>query len=185
MNHKGTAVLETERLILRPFRVEDAHSMYTNWASDSEVTRFLTWPAHGSEEVTRRLLRFWTDNYASPDCYHWAIVPKGMDGPVGDIAVVRQNEHIAEAELGYCLGRAWWGRGIMTEAGLAVVAFLRDEAGFRRICAHHDIHNPASGAVMRHLGMQREGVLRKAGFNNTGIVDVALWALVAEDEDPA
>ena len=52
MKHKGTVRLETERLILRPFTPEDALPMFRNWASDEEVTRFLTWPAHKDVEVT-------------------------------------------------------------------------------------------------------------------------------------
>ena len=46
MNKTGTQRIETHRLILRPFTMEDAEDMFSNWASDPEVTRFLTWPAH-------------------------------------------------------------------------------------------------------------------------------------------
>lgn len=51
MEHKGTKIIETERLILRPFREEDAEPMFRNWTSDPEVSKFLTWPAHESVEV--------------------------------------------------------------------------------------------------------------------------------------
>ena len=53
MNKTGTQRIEIHQLILRPFRMEDAEDMYANWASDPEVTRYLTWPAHGSVDVTR------------------------------------------------------------------------------------------------------------------------------------
>ena len=56
MNKTGTQRIETHRLILRPFRPADAEDMFSNWASDPEVTRFLTWPAHSSIEVTRWVL---------------------------------------------------------------------------------------------------------------------------------
>lgn len=46
MEHKGTKIIETERLILRPFRAEDAEPMFRNWTSEPEVTKFLTWPTH-------------------------------------------------------------------------------------------------------------------------------------------
>lgn len=46
MNHKGTIQLETERLILRRFTIDDAPAMFKNWASDPEVTKFMTWPTH-------------------------------------------------------------------------------------------------------------------------------------------
>ena len=59
MNKTGTQRLETQRLILRRFEIEDADDMYNNWASDPEVTRYLTWPVHSSVEVTRSLLTEW------------------------------------------------------------------------------------------------------------------------------
>ena len=55
MNKAGTQKIETQRLILRRFKIEDAEDMYDNWASDPEVTRYLTWPVHSSLEVTRTL----------------------------------------------------------------------------------------------------------------------------------
>ena len=57
LTHKGTQVLETRRLILRPFAMEDARAMYDNWASDPEVTKYLQWPAHSSSAVTEAVLR--------------------------------------------------------------------------------------------------------------------------------
>ena len=67
MEHMGTKRIETERLTLRPFRVEDAEAMYRNWTSDEEVTRFLTWPPHESVEETAALLENWCAEYAKPD----------------------------------------------------------------------------------------------------------------------
>ena len=56
LNHQGTRVIETERLILRPFVMEDADAMFRNWAGDDEVTKFLTWPTHESAAVSRMVL---------------------------------------------------------------------------------------------------------------------------------
>ena len=53
LQHKGTQLLETPRLMLRKFTMDDAQVMYENWASDPEVTKFLTWPPHNSVEVTK------------------------------------------------------------------------------------------------------------------------------------
>ncbi|MBQ1826989.1 MAG: GNAT family N-acetyltransferase, partial [Erysipelotrichaceae bacterium] len=63
MNKAGTQRIETERLVLRRFRIEDAQNMYDNWASDPEVTRFLTWPVHQNVEGTRSLLESWIAQY--------------------------------------------------------------------------------------------------------------------------
>ena len=73
MNHKGTKQIETERLILRPFRMEDADAMYRNWASDPDVTRYLTWNAHPSVDATSQIVEIWTKAYSDPANYQWAI----------------------------------------------------------------------------------------------------------------
>ena len=175
MVHTGTKVIETERLILRPYRAEDAAAMYKNWASDPVVTRFLTWPAHSSPEVTGELIALWVKRYEDPACYHWGITLKeaGNDEVIGDISVVHMDDRIPSAEIGYCMGQAWWGKGVMTEALRAVKEYLFD-AGFLRVCACHDVNNPASGRVMDKAGLKAEGILRCSGFNNTGVCDI-LW----------
>lgn len=63
LNHKGTKRLETERLILRQFKIEDYREMYKNWANDDEVTKYLTQPTHSSQEVSKDILTQWTGNY--------------------------------------------------------------------------------------------------------------------------
>lgn len=69
MKHLGTKRLETERLVLRRFTVADAEPMYRNWASDSQVTKFLTWPAHASVEISEMVLKDWTARYAEENYY--------------------------------------------------------------------------------------------------------------------
>ena len=64
MKHAGTKTIETGRLVLRPFRIEDAQPMYENWASDPEVTKFLMWPTHTSVEVSREVLKSWICQYS-------------------------------------------------------------------------------------------------------------------------
>ncbi len=56
MKHCGTQKLETDRLILRKYIAEDAIAMYKNWASDKEVTKFLTWPAHSNPEISQSII---------------------------------------------------------------------------------------------------------------------------------
>ena len=149
MTHAGTQTLTTKRLILRRFTAGDAQPMFDNWANDSDVTRFLTWPPHGNPKVTSSILQDWTARYASPSYYHWAIVPSdGKDEPIGGIAVNELDEQTHKAHIGYCLGKAWWHQGIMSEAFSAVIDFLFEKADVNRIESMHDPHNPNSGKVM-------------------------------------
>ena len=109
MRHCGTQLLETERLILRRFEIGDAEAMYRNWASDSDVTKYLTWPAHTGVDVSKAVLEDWISSYSKDNYYQWAIVLRehGSD-PIGSIAAVHMNDDIDMIHIGYCLGKTWW-----------------------------------------------------------------------------
>jgi ribosomal-protein-alanine N-acetyltransferase len=182
MKHCGTQTLETKRLILRRFTVRDADAMYTNWASDPEVTRYLTWPAHAGVETSRAVLADWTAAYAQESCYQWAIVLKDRaDEPIGSIGAVDVSDDIAAVQIGYCLGRRWWHQGIMSEALLAVMDFFFDTVGCNRVAGRHDPRNPHSGMVMQKCGMKYEGTQRSADRNNQGICDTSWYALLKDE----
>ena len=183
MNKTGTQKLDTDRLILRRFVIEDAEDMYRNWASDPEVTKFLTWPAHASADISRMLLNDWISRYETGDYFNWAMEWKETGRVIGNISVVRLREDIDEAEIGYCMSRAFWGRGIMPEALKAVLDYLFDTAGMNRVAACHDVNNPKSGRVMEKAGMKKEGVLRQSEKNNQGICDAVWRAMVRSDRE--
>ena len=86
MRHQGTKILESKRLILRRFTLEDAEGFYLNVTSDSEVNKFLTWPLDESVEDTKKLLSGWVERYENPDRYCWAIVLKENEEVIGTIA---------------------------------------------------------------------------------------------------
>ena len=182
INHKGTGYLETDRLILRRFVIEDAEAMYRNWASEDEVSKFLTWPTHSDVGETKTLLSSWIVNYEKPDFYNWAIELKEIGEVIGNISVVGAiDEKVAGADLGYCMGTKWWGQGIMPEAGKAVIRYLFEEVGCNRIAAVHAKDNPKSGRVMQKIGMTYEGTLRQAAICNHGVID-AVWYSILRDE---
>lgn len=182
MKHIGTQYIETERLILRRFELSDAQAMFDNWASDDEVTKYLTWPTHADVSVTEGILGQWVPQYEKDDYYNWAIVLKEHGSqPIGNINVAHWSEGREAPEIGYCMGRRWWHQGIMTEALAAVLDFLFDRVGVEQITALHDTNNPHSGGVMRKCGMAFDGVREKAGKNNQGVVDMARYVLKAGD----
>ena len=178
LTHKGTQTIETERLILRRAVREDAEAMFRNWASDPEVTRFLTWPAYENVEAARFRLDIWVRGYENANFYQWMIVPKELGEPIGSISAVHQREDIGEAELGYCIGRNWWHKGIVSEALTAVIKYFFAEVGMNRIFARHDPENPHSGRVMRKCGMKYEGTSRASDRNNQGICDMDQYAIL-------
>ena len=178
-NHKGTQILTTARLTLRPFATSDASAMFANWASDPEVTKYLTWPTHPSVEVSQWVCNDWCSHYAEPDYYSWAIVYEGQ--PIGSIAVVSHDDQVVKAHIGYALGRSWWHMGIMSEALQAVMDFLFDEVGYNRLESRHDPRNPHSGGVMRKCGMKYEATLRQSDWNNQGVCDACWYALLKSE----
>lgn len=182
MKNCGTQRIETDRLILRRYKIEDADAMYKNWASDSEVTKFLTWQPHPSVDVSRSIIEDWLKEYSDKKYYQWAIVLKDNGNePIGDISVVHMNEDISMVHIGYCLGRAWWRRGIMSEALKAVTDFMFDTVEVNRVESRHDPRNPNSGKVMQKCGMKYEGTLRSADRNNQGICDACYYALLRSE----
>lgn len=181
MNHQGTKALQTERLALRRFQLEDAEAFYQNVTSDSKVNKFLTWSLHKSEEETRELIIDWVERYENPERYCWAIVLKETGQIIGTIAAPTVKNRTETVEVTYGIGSAWWGLGIVTEALIEVIRYLFEEIKVNRIEAGYDVNNPASGRVLEKVGMQKEGVLRRAGRNNQGLFDLAFCAMLRSD----
>ena len=123
------------------------------------------------------VLEDWEKNYKNRDYYQWAMELKEIGQPIGSVSVVRQDDCVAGAEIGYCMGRAWWHRGIMSEAVAAIIGFLFTEVGCNRIEARHDPNNPHSGGVMKKCGMRYKETTYGTDRNNQGICDCVYYAI--------
>ena len=181
MKHYGTQLLETERLILRRFVIEDASAKFRNCASDADVTRFLSWPTHTSQTISEYVISSWMESYADKKYYQWAITLKETGEPIGSMTVMHMNEDISMVHVGYCIGKRWWHQGFTSEALQAVVDFLFDEVGANRIEAYHDPNNPNSGGVMKKCGMKYEGTLRSYQKTNQGLTDACVYAILKSE----
>ncbi|HIV64621.1 MAG TPA: GNAT family N-acetyltransferase [Candidatus Mailhella excrementigallinarum] len=136
--------LETERLVLRKFGKGDMEALYL-LLRDREVNAFLPWFAVNSMRETEE---FYEKRFEGK-MHYYAICLKQDDYPVGYIKMDMDDSH----DFGYALRREFWGRGIVTEAGAALVERLKKD-GIPYITATHDRNNPKSGNVMRRLGMK-------------------------------
>lgn len=181
MNHYGTKEMKTERLTLRQFQIDDASMMFYNWANDETVTKYLRWPTHTSVDITKHVLNDWILSYKDPSFYQWAIVLNEINEPIGAISVVDKNEKLNIIQVGYCIGRKWWHKGITSEAFTAIIRYLFEEVKADRIESQHDPNNPISGKVMRKCGLKYEGTLRQADYNNQGIVDACIYSILASE----
>lgn len=145
----NTPRIETERLILRKYTEHDLKALFKIF-SDEEVNKFLPWyPLRTLEEAKLFYERQFKARYAQECSYNYAICLKEDDYPIGYVNVSTNNSH----DFGYGLDREFWHRGIVTEAGKAVIEQLKKD-GMSYITATHDVNNPRSGGVMRQLGMK-------------------------------
>ena len=162
---KLPAHLRTERLVLRPPELDDAAAIYSNWAADAEVTRYLVWRPHGAVDETIAFLRRNEAERRAGTVFPWMITERDEGVPVGMIDLRRRAPGEDELDFGYVLARRVWGRGYATEALRAVLAAAFAHCGVRRIWAVCDVDNAASARVMEKAGLVREGLRRGAVFH--------------------
>ncbi len=131
--------IETERLTLRPWREEDAEAMF-RYARDPEVGPIAGWPPHTSVENSLEIIR---TVFAAPETY--AVVLKSSGEPVGSCGIMFANGlHSAdmassEAEIGYWIGKPYWGQGLIPEAVAALLARCFDDLTLRAVwCGYYD-----------------------------------------------
>lgn len=172
--------VETDRLLLRPLSMRDAADMF-DYSRDPEVARHVLWDAHRSMNDTKGYLRYIIGQYHSASPSSWGIVWKENNRLIGTIGFMSYSEPDNEVELGYSLARAYWNRGIMTEALRAVLRECFVVLRIHRVEAMHESINPSSGRVMEKCGMRHEGCLRGKVFNKGRFRDVELWAILRED----
>lgn len=181
MIHKGTVMLDSERLILRRFVASDAEAMFRNWASDAAVTKYLTWPPHSDISVSKAVIDSWMKLYENANHYSWAIVLKDIGEPIGSIAAVERRDDIKMVHIGYCIGQKWWRCGYTSEALAELIRFFFEDVGVNRIESRHDPRNPNSGKVMLKCGLKYEGTMRQDDINNQGFYDSVRYAILATD----
>jgi ribosomal-protein-alanine N-acetyltransferase len=150
--------ISTGRLILRKPRLEDAESIFRNYASDSEVTRFLVWRPHSQLDQTREFISACIRSWQEEERFPFVICQAGSVEAIGMIEL-RLEEF--KADIGYVLARNYWGRGYMTEALRALIAWCFEQPWIYRVWAVCDTENLASARVMEKAGLQREGRLRR------------------------
>lgn len=145
----NTPTLETPRLILRKFTERDIEALFFI-LKDEEVNKFLPWyPLKSIDEARKFYEERYAAKYMQPQGYAYAICLKEDNYPIGYIKVDMSDDH----DFGYGLREEFWHKGIVTEAGKAVIEQVKRD-GLPYITATHDVNNPRSGGVMRNVGMK-------------------------------
>ena len=154
-NHMNTPTLQTERLLLRPFTYEDAEDVFSCWESDPDVAKYMFWTSHNDIEKTKEWITFEIGQIEKDDWYRFAIVLKDTDELIGT-GLIYFEEEVNAWEIGYNLGKKYWGKGYTTEAMKQIISFAQEELGITEIVGRYAKENPASGKVMEKLGFQFE-----------------------------
>lgn len=144
--------LETERLILRELKLEDAEEVYKNWTSDDDVSRYVRWCTHKNIEETKEYLKYEIKRCEEGNYYTWGITLKENSELIGAIAAFPSEDN--RIELGYNISQKHWNKGYTTEALKRVMDFLINDIGIKHFRCAHAVLNPASGRVMQKAGFK-------------------------------
>ncbi len=173
--------LESERLLLRRMRLDDAEDMFA-YASDPEVTRYVLFETHRSIEDSRTFLRFAAEGYERGDFCGWGLVLKASGTFVGTCGMeADQATEQARAEIGYVLAREHWGRGLMPEAVRCMLRFCFGRLGLNRVEARCIAENTASARVMEKAGMTYEGTLREQAYIKGAYRDMKIYSILRRE----
>ena len=157
----------TRRLRLRKPVLADARDIFYRYATDAEVTRYLAWRPHESEQVTIDFLRQCRSGWEKTTGFTWVLEMDGS-GVIGMIDIHSLSE--TGGALGFVLARSYWGRSLMTEAARSVASLAREHGIRLRSYVHAD--NLASIKVLKNAGLERVGLFHKVLFlPNLGMED--------------
>jgi ribosomal-protein-alanine N-acetyltransferase len=152
--------LSTNRLLLRHIVPGDAEALFAI-LSDDEAMEFYGSEPHRSLDETKDMIRRMEERYTRKEALRWGITLNGEERLIGSCSLFHFDEGFDRAEVGYELNRAFWGKGIMTEAVSAILTFGFSELGLHRIEANIEIANERSKNLLLKLGFTYEGYLRQ------------------------
>jgi RimJ/RimL family protein N-acetyltransferase len=173
--------LNTERLLIRSFNIADAPTVQ-KLAGDrviADTTRIVPHP------YLDGLAEEWIQSQQPPGpestTIELAITLRQDTTLVGAISLVAINRQDSRAELGYWIGKPFWGKGYCTEAASEILRYAFETVRLNRVSARHLARNPASGRVLEKIGMSREGCLRQDNKKWDIFEDVVVHGILAAE----
>ncbi|UCE37845.1 MAG: GNAT family N-acetyltransferase [Thermoplasmata archaeon] len=177
----NTIRLETERLILRPLREEDAESIYQH-VKEYDIAKWTIniphpYPRDGAIIFIRQSMELLEKGLS----YELAIELKPELKIVGVVSFVKVDKRHKNAELGYWIGKPHWNNGIATEASLKILEFGFSELSLERVFAKCFHDNLPSKRVMEKIGMEYEGKFRHEVLREDRYIDMIYFSILKED----
>jgi RimJ/RimL family protein N-acetyltransferase len=172
--------IAAERVRLRWLVRNDVDALYDVF-SDTDVMRYWSSPPLQDREGAGRLLEQIQDHFHRRDLFQWGVTLHDDDRVIGTCTLCRLDLISKRAEVGFALGRVYWGHGYMSEALEALFGLAFDELQLRRIEADVDPRNGASIRLLERLGFQREGHLRERWLVNGEVQDALFYGLLRRE----
>lgn len=181
---KNFPVLITKRLVLRSFTLGDKDRVLKLAGQKEIAAMTLSIPHPLEPEDVEQWLRERRNKFEEEEGVVWAVCENEEGDPgklVGAIGLQKDKLNNS-AELGFWIGKPYWGKGYATEAGKRVIRYAFSEIGLNRVEAKHFVENKASNRVLEKLGMQFEGLHRQAIHKWDRYVDVKWYAILHSDD---
>lgn len=178
--YKDLPSLETERLNLRKFTIDDASDMF-DYSSEPDVSRYVPWETHKSIKDTTDFLEYILNQYNSGKLAPWAIEYKQNNKVIGTIDFVAWSTSHYRAEIGFILSKDYWGKGLIVEAATKVIGFGFDNMELNKIEAPCMVENVQSQRVLQKLGMRLEGISKEKYFIKEKFRDMATYSILKKE----
>lgn len=173
--------IRTERLILRPFKLDDAAEVQ-RLAGDYELYKSTLHIPHPYEDgMAEEWISMHLDNFIEKGFLQLAVERAYDQQLVGCISLGTVSPKRQILEIGYWIGQDYWDRGFGTEASRAVIDYGFEHMNANRIMGRHFMTNPGSGKIMEKCGMIHEGVLRHDQVKDGVFVDVGYYGILKSD----
>ena len=178
---KKFPTLKTERLILRPFSLDDAKQVQ-HLAGDAAIAAMTLMIPHPYEDgVAEEWIKSHEKKFQEGSEIDFAITHKAEDYLIGAIGISSIDQKFEKAEIGYWIGKPFWNKGFCTEAVKAVLQYSFEKLKLNKVYAHHFIDNPSSGKVMKKAGMKEEGMLRQNVKKGEKYIDTPLYGILRSE----
>lgn len=181
LTHCGTEIINTEHLILRPFKYDDIQDCLKNWIADEKIQSMYAEPVYKTKDEVKILFDKYISSYQNNNYYRWAVIHKESNECIGQIAFfwVDSENHFAEIE--YCIGQAFQRKGLATEATKAIVDFGFNKINLHKVQISVKEINPASRRVIEKCGFTYEGTLRDYFFSSGKYISRLYYSLLRSE----
>lgn len=172
--------LETEKLILRSFKLSDAGRVRALAGDRMIADKMLNVPHPYEEGMAEEWISTHESKFGKGESIHFAIILKFKKELIGAIGLNIDKSN-NKAELGYWIGKNYWNKGFCTEAAKAVLDYGFEQLNLNKIKASHFAGNPASGKVMCKIGMKKEGYRKEHVIKLDKYVDLVSYAILKRE----